>query len=85
MLMVSHHRLRGPYRSSFVGTGAYAAHWTGDSASTWWDLRWQVTAVLAPGLVGISFSGADICGGASPSLLQYTTAGKSSHRFPAGA
>ena len=49
-------------RSSFIGTGAFAAHWTGDTASTWWDLRWQVTAVIAPGLVGISFTGADICG-----------------------
>ena len=54
-------------RSSFVGTGAFSAHWTGDSASTWQDLRWQVNAVLAPGLVGISFAGADICGRQPPS------------------
>ena len=45
-----------------MGTGAYAAHWTGDSASTWQDLRWQINAVLNPGMVGISFAGADICG-----------------------
>ena len=54
-------------RSSFLGTGAFSAHWTGDSASTWQDLRWQVNAVLAPGLAGISFAGADICGKQPPS------------------
>ncbi|KAK9835041.1 hypothetical protein WJX81_006384 [Elliptochloris bilobata] len=49
-------------RSSFPGTGAHAAHWSGDNAATWEDLRWSVPSVLAPGLAGIPLVGADICG-----------------------
>ncbi len=44
-------------RSSFPGTGAYAAHWSGDNAATWEDLRWSVTSVLASGLAAIPFVG----------------------------
>ena len=44
-------------RSSFPGTGAYAAHWSGDNAATWDDLRWSVTSILAPGLAGIPLVG----------------------------
>ncbi len=49
-------------RSTFLGSGAYAAHWTGDTNSRWEDMRWSVTTILNNGIAGISFSGADICG-----------------------
>ncbi|KAL0046727.1 hypothetical protein WJX82_008470 [Trebouxia sp. C0006] len=49
-------------RSSFLGTGAVSAHWTGDNAATWADLRWSITTTLGMGLVGVPFVGADICG-----------------------
>ena len=49
-------------RSSFVGTGAYAAHWTGDTLSSWDDLRDTLPAIMSAGMAGIPFTGADICG-----------------------
>ncbi|KAL0022358.1 hypothetical protein WJX77_003500 [Trebouxia sp. C0004] len=49
-------------RSSFLGIGAVSAHWTGDNAATWADLRWSITTTLGMGLIGIPFVGADICG-----------------------
>ena len=49
-------------RSTFLGSGAFAAHWTGDMDSRWDNMRWSITTILNNGIAGIAFTGADICG-----------------------
>ncbi|CAL8465182.1 g4717 [Coccomyxa elongata] len=49
-------------RSTYVGSGSYAAHWTGDTASTWDDLKWGPAMMMTNGMSGIAFVGGDICG-----------------------
>jgi len=49
-------------RSTSVGTGFFAGHWTGDNVSTWDFLRLSISGNFLFQIFGIPMVGPDICG-----------------------
>jgi alpha-glucosidase (family GH31 glycosyl hydrolase) len=49
-------------RSTFPSHGTHAAHWQGDNAATWADLKASSIAVMNFNMYGIPMIGSDMCG-----------------------
>jgi alpha-glucosidase (family GH31 glycosyl hydrolase) len=49
-------------RSTFVGSGQWGAHWLGDNAATWLQMKQSLIGIVEFNWFGIPMVGADICG-----------------------
>jgi alpha-glucosidase len=49
-------------RSTFAGTGTFAGHWGGDTASTWGNMYFGIGQALAMSIAGIPYFGVETCG-----------------------
>ncbi|KAL3096045.1 hypothetical protein niasHS_005804 [Heterodera schachtii] len=49
-------------RSTFVSSGHYGTHWTGDNSARWADLRASIIGLIEFNIFGIPHVGADVCG-----------------------
>lgn len=49
-------------RSTFAGSGAYAAHWLGDNHREWDDIKYSIAGMMNFNMFGIPLVGPDTCG-----------------------
>ncbi|KAG7383804.1 hypothetical protein PHYPSEUDO_003287 [Phytophthora pseudosyringae] len=50
-------------RSTFSGSGRYAGHWLGDDAKASWEqLRLSISGTLQMNMLGVPFTGPNVCG-----------------------